>query len=645
MRRWRISLGAVMACSPAWAWNAGPIAADPVTLDVTETSTLNYHANNRDDAPGDVGTRANDDWGAWHNRLHVRGHWRRWHLALRLDSVLFYTSPDPTQIALDLTQERPGGTQSDDAPQFFRAKVAEAGTELSNRYLNWTYPAKYALGYTTRDVELTFGDFSAQLGRGFVLSVRKLDELASDTTIRGARWTQRVRGGPVQARLTTLAGTLNPLRLDEASGRFLGVNRRSLRGPALITEAGMPRAVATDFVPARDSCARHVTCTYAPDRIVAGQVEIGLDGARLGTQASALIRSDADPSDLAFTPLGTDSVRASHVLTASQSLDIPRLGEHGAAYLEGAVQDLDGALATIPPGYALYSSASFVSRHASLLFEGKHYRRFFPLSANVKLSRAREFSLVQYNAVPTTNAFWVDTEFEGFNTCATGGRLKGDWHATPAASLFWWLGRYHTWAESVSNERCAIRRDHENRVWDTATGFDLATGERLSHLQVTIGARLDDTARSLEVLGTCSDARSGGPIACTRGTTTVFYREAYLRYDLGYALVGPVSAQLQGWHRRRHQTLGGPEEPWLEGQHLTGVDWRNRLMVALGVEYDTNPQTPPTYLNAQLLYHFSARTHVGLFAGQQRGTLRCVSGVCRVFPPFEGGRLDLATQF
>ena len=254
----------------------------------------------------------------------------------------------------------------------------------------------------------------------------------------------------------------------------------------------------------------------------------------------------------------------------------------------------------------------------------------FPLSANVNVSRAREFSLVQYSAPPTTEAFWVDTEVNGFNTCVTGGRAKADAHVGKTESVFAWVGRYHTWAESVTNENCDISDQNLNRVWDVATGFEIASQQRKSRANVTVGARVDETDREF-VTGF--------------GSTHVFYQESYLRYDIIRYLTGPFSLQLQGWHRRRTENQGGPEEPWWEGQHLTGFDWAPHLSVAFGVEYDTQPQTADTYFNGQVTWKFTTDTSVALFVGQRRGSLRCVGGVCRVFPPFEGARLDAVARF
>jgi hypothetical protein len=76
-----------------------------------------------------------------------------------------------------------------------------------------------------------------------------------------------------------------------------------------------------------------------------------------------------------------------------------------------------------------------------------------------------------------------------------------------------------------------------------------------------------------------------------------------------------------------------------------GFDYAPRWSAALGFSYDTNPAVPPTYVNAQLGYRLSSDSSLSLFVGQRRGALRCVGGVCRVFPPFEGAALDLTLRF
>ncbi len=625
-----IGLALCLSAHAAGAIEPGKIGDDEVRIDITDASSLIYNFDNRDDKPHDVSTRANDEWGMWYNRLNVQAAWGKWTAGVRIDNAWFYRSPYPEGVALELLEDRPNEPGALPRPVYFQQTFQAAGEELSTRYINWVYPAKYYVGYTTRDVELTAGDFYAQLGRGLVLSVRKLDELSSDTTVRGGRATARIRAGDFRLRLTALGGSMNPLRIDEASGRYLGVDDSVTPGFVEVTEAGMPRAVETDFL--------EQTPTYAPDRLAAGQFELATDDFKLGTQASLLDRQ---------RPLNNDLVRSSDIVTASQSVELPDFDGHGAGYLEVAVQKLSrsGGAAEledrepIDAGYAVYTSVSLIEMPFTLLVEGKHYRRFFPLSGNVNVLRAREFSLVQYSAPPTTEAFWVDTEFEGFNTCVTGGRAKADVHVGKDESLFAWVGHYWTWAESVSNERCATGTDEDgdgaddnlNRVWDLATGLEITSQKKKSRHNALVGMRIDETDREI--------------IDDQGGQTNVFYQEVYARYDLIRHIAGPFSVQLQGWHRRRYQTLGGPDDGWYEGQHLTGVEWAPHLSTAFGVEYDTNPQTPDLYFNGNVAWRFTSDTSVALFVGQRRGALRCVGGVCRVFPPFEGARLDATVRF
>ncbi|HEX3593762.1 MAG TPA: DUF6029 family protein [Polyangiaceae bacterium] len=623
-----------LVATRANALETPPVGGEPIRLDVTEATSVFYDVDNRNSRAGVTATRLDDDWGVWYNRLNTQASWKNFQVGLRLDSAWFYTAPNPTGTALTLLDERrtnPGAAYSPTDAQFFVQKTQEASRELATRYTSWLYPSKYYVGYTQRDVEATLGDFYAQFGRGLVLSVRKLDELASDTTIRGARITTRFRSGDFRLRVTVLGGVLNPLRLDEASGRYLGVTGAVTPGLVSLAEGGMPRAIASPFEDGAEP-------TYAPDRVAAVELEGGTRVVQVGLHGSLIDRTFLDVDGVP-TALSPGAVRSADALrTGSLSVNLPDLEGHGAAYVEAAVQNLGypAAIASssseLPDtGYALYANVTLEERPVTLTVEAKHYRRFFPLVANVDLARAPEFSVVQYNAPPTTEGVWVDTEFEGFNTCVSGGRAKADVKVGPHANVFAWVGRYLTWAESVANEQCHTGSDNLNRVWDFASGLEVVSQDRRSRVTATLGTRFDDTARLIP------DPNGGD--------TNVFYRELYGRYEATEWLGGPFTLRLQGWDRRRHQTLGGVTTPWTELQQLVALDYAPRLTVGAGFEYTGNPQFPPTYFNGMLGYNISSSSNVSLFAGQRRGGLRCVSGVCRVYPPFEGVRVDATFRF
>jgi hypothetical protein len=599
-------------------------SAEPVArVDVSNATSLLIATDNRDDSPNQVATVVNDDWGVFYNRLNVQAARGGFALQLRLDTAFFFVSPDPTAAALELARGRPPDPDGPSDPAYFRSKVYEAGGELSNRYINWTYPAKLMASYKNRNGEITAGDFYAELGRGLVLSVRKRDELASDDSIRGLRVTATKRLSPVSLRLTALGGALNPLRIDEGTGRYLGVHQSVTPSFLRVTEAGMPRAVKTDFAPLTGDCATTLTCTYAPDRVAALGFEIDVRPVKLGTQASLIARQPA---------LSPDIVRsAESIFTASQSVNATTSDGGLDVYVEGATQKLVARPGEpeLDAGYALFASGTVTHLPLVLLVEGKHYRRFFPLRANVDTARAREFSSLSWSAPPTTEDAANDTEFDNFNTCVTGGRARGDYRLRPGVSVFSWLGYFETYSESSSNDRCEIGPEHRNRVWDTAVGFELASKSGNTRGKLSTGTRFDDTDRAYTVPG---------------GTTNAYYRELSTRYDLSQRLGKDLTLELSGTHRRRRLALTGSRESWLEGEHLTALDW-GIWSFGAAVEYNTDPLPPNFYVNGSIRVRPTSESSLALFAGQRRSSLRCVGGVCQVRPGFEGLRLDGSISF
>lgn len=604
---------------PALALEPGSVAGEPVLLDVSESGSVYYNFDNRDSKPSQVSTRANDHFGLAYNRLSLQATRGRFSLGVRIDNVWFYTSPNPTQIALDLTRE----ADPQNPPGYFRSKLDEAGLELSNRFIDWVYPSKYFLTYSSPGLEATVGDASAQLGRGIVLSVRKRDELGSDTTIRGARISWSTRGA-TQLKLTALGGELNPLRIDEASGRYLGVpsSRDAL---STFAEAGMPRAIATDFAPLTGDCRTSPTCGFAPDRVAAGQLEISGERWKLSSQGSALFRDQ---------PLSEDLVRsAGRILTLSQAVELNRVAADLSLYAELAFQRLSDRPQATPldPGYGIYTSASYTPKDVALTLEGRHYRRLFPLSGNVKLARVGEYSSLSYNQVPTTELEDNDTEYENMNTCVTGARLRGNFTLRRGVRALGSVAHYLTYAESSENATCNTAQEKLNRVSDISSGFALDSADRRRHFELTLGGRLDGTEREL--------------VLPDGSRSNLFYREGYLRHQLELPISDELSFTLTGRHRRRAQAEGGPGQPWSEGDELLGFEWAEHSSVGFGAEYDTRPGVPHRYFNIELAHRPTPSSRIALFAGQRRGALRCVGGICRLYPPFEGVRLDVAWRF
>ena len=619
----------------------------PIDVRVTETAVFAYHFDNRN------GTRADDHYGEWLNRLNVQATRGSFTAAMRLDSAVFALRPDPNVIA---AKDADGmGLSGPARDGFVDARTFAYGRDLSTRFRNEAYPSKVFVTYTDGGLSATAGDAYAQLGRGLVLSMRKVDELGVDTTVRGAKVDYKGELGDLLVAATGLAGLTNPLRVDEASGRVLSM-ASSGRG-AYFPLMPHPHAV--------DPYLAVATPTFSPDMVVGGRVEAGASWLMAAVNAAQFNR-DPSPSATPFAS-GADAVvtrNARRISIASASLSAPKIADHGSVYVEVATQSLGDAvprrdadpttglvsapgadralLDRLGGGSAIYTHLSVYDGPVTVSFEGKRYERFFPVAASVD-PNAVEFGALQYNAPPTTEPVTSDAQLGAFNACVTGGRARIDWRATDGVIAFGSVGRYVTYGErsptcgraeligvdgkpTVPGETRAIRND----VWDPIAGFEVTGEAGRSHAYASTGVRVDDTPDATDYVG-------------VQGTH-VFYREAWWRYDLLKRIDGPFSVELSGWHRYRYEPATNVSA-WREGEHYTSLLWAPRLTTSLGYEYSTRDGSLKSYVNGAAQWRVSSDTIVRLFAGQTRPALRCMAGVCRQFPAFEGAKLEIVARF
>lgn len=617
-------------------------------MKITETSILLYHFDNRD------GVVTNDKYGEWLNRLNVQATSGKFTFGVRLDSALYFQKPDPNVLARQELAKPPLPGEFRDENSL-RQKTLGLGRDLSSRFVNTVYPAKIYLSYTRPWVDATVGDFYGQLGRGFVLAVRKVDELGVDTTIRGAKLELHpdVKWGQVAA--TLMAGVGNPIRVDDPTGRQL---TQAPKGFDKFLYPLVPGPHQTAYIPAG-------TPTFATDRIFAGKLEAGAQGFVFAVQGSHLSR-ETDPIAASFQT-GSDANPGRNANTqqiASASLSVPNIKKHGSFYFEAATERLadpvvapgsdlgdprtqaafqsrSALLSRLSGGHALYGQITAYDGPFTLSLEGKRYDRFYPLVPTVD-GNTSEFTLLQYSAVPTTEPFTNDTQFGFFNACVTGGRARLDYRASDEALVFASVGRFITWSERVNTcgaetytkdngtpggvrgKTDAIRND----VWDPYIGFEIQGENARTHAYITTGARFDSNVMPEQYDGFES---------------TVYYREHYFRYDIVKKLAGRWSIQTAGFHRYRMKFAQTPL-PWREGENYLSLLYVPKLTLAFGYEYTTVSGEAVEFFSGQASYRITSDTVVRTFVGQQRQALRCISGVCRVFPAFEGARLELVIR-
>jgi len=654
--------------SSARAVDIPDVGGETLTLDISNTTELAYHFDNRNDTPIDAATQSlnptqyvDDRYGEWLNRLYLRAFYWRFSLGIRLDSAV-YMGTMSRQDAQDLIVDKLG------APDL--ALENRFGRELHSRYAPVVYPAKLWLGYSQPGLEATVGDFYAQLGRGLVFSVRKMDELAVDTTVRGGRLSADHSFGDVKVAGTVFGGQMNPIRIDLPTGRILTGSGSPMF--FLFPEARDYEYYAdpSDPQPTID----RATPGYLEDNVIGAHLEagtsdfvVGLNGAMLFRQSNSAeqlrcLQIEGRPADQCASEYPSfSSPEASrahdHIRNISGSLRIPPIADSLDAYVEVAGQqmvdgrvfglDAEGEPAEREPdrsGYAVYANVNVNSGPFTLTFEGKHYESFFALGANINTTTpgfsAPEMGVVTYSQPPTAESIYTEP-IGSPDVCNTGARSRIDVRASEHALLYGWVGRYLSYSEiDPTNHEC-LREPHlRTATWDAAVGTELDADEGSSHAWAWVGARFAD--RSVPTV-----ANAALPLP-----TAVFYREAYLRYDLNLHLTGPFSLSSLGFHRRRYEPVAHVS-PWHEGENTLSLHWNPHWAASFGYEYQTLEGFPTHYVNGGLQYRSKSNEtvldqitdSVRLYVGQRRAAVRCVGGTCRLYPAFEGAQLELVSRF
>jgi Family of unknown function (DUF6029) len=607
---------ACLLAGRARALDLGDLAGDKAQIDVTETTIAAQHFEGRGlELPQDSG------WGGWTNRLDAALRWRTWTAGLRLDSAVYWRRPV-------------------DNPNFQTLGNAQDAVLFDNesRFKNSIYPAKLWVTYAAPGLEVTVGDAYAQFGRGLTLSMRKIDELGIDTTLRGFK--VQVQKDPLA--LTAVAGFGNPSRIDEATGR----NLFPTTGSPSIPVFGSDRVVGLEIQAGRGLPVTLSTRAVRFSRCAPFHYEA--DG-RIVTDffsdPSGVTFGSCDEADtaawLSSLPSTPPSLRVNAVTMVGQSLEVPTLGGHGKLYLEVAGQQRDDAgpgRHINASGNAVYAALSADAGPITSTLEIKSNRNFFPVSAGVNLTRAPEFSVVAYSFLPPAETPAIlDTEGVGnFNACVNGGRLRADVRVTGdllayGQAIFAYTqseqtnggcdAQGHTVASSVPAEQV------QDDVWDGLAGIEWYSDTKLSHAFVSAGVR-DDT----KVSGDLS------------------YREWHFEYSLVGYLGNAYSIEAQGFHRIRKeesQNLDSShvEQWWNEGENYIALKIAPAWVLSQGFEYTNRVGQPTYYFNGSVLYKFTSASNVRVLAGQQRGAFRCAAGVCRYFPPFEGARAELTWRF
>ncbi len=235
------------ASSSARALDLPKLMGKPLTAEITEVTIVAQRFDSREVDPVTEGGA----WGQWINRLNAKLDWNHFEIGFRLDSALYWNTLSQQLVNSQGQCKDPNATVPSSAvpPITCASELNKIARDDLSRYQNSIYPAKLWGSYKQKGIEVIVGDAYVQFARGLVLSMRKLDDLGFDNTVRGFKGS--VIRGPFA--VTLIGGLANPSRVDEATGQAL-FNEKSVpntspvwsnRGPQPIS--GSIRSSARSF--------------------------------------------------------------------------------------------------------------------------------------------------------------------------------------------------------------------------------------------------------------------------------------------------------------------------------------------------------------------------------------------------------------
>ncbi len=560
-------------------------AEQTTTWSLTETLIFEWHGETdsfRSTAP--EGAHDRDNYLALKNRANLGLRRGPLDFTFRFDQSSFWDTcpsmPEEDANIADLRGCRSprAGTQEND----FRIERATARLHLGRH-------------------RLYFGDFPLQVGRGIVLSLRKVSEFGIDDALRGARAQLRLHD---DVRLDLFGGVINISNLDDVTD----------------TPQEDPR-----------------------DRVVGGSIEGRiLDVATISAHGVMLLPSSADNS------LQEDLNGGEWTALVGGTVALPGLFDMLSLFLEadGLLRNPADPSLDVDEGFAVYATVDLQVGRFTLMGEFKWYENFevvgtvhqqldeIPAAWGDRLPR------------PLAQAPTIEREDQPVpnNRDVLGGRLRLDVRL-PSGFLIFANAAYVDARASDAFNTLHAYLGLEYRLGDGRYSGTLSGGYRREAGDEDCG---EDSC----------------PAEWAHPAIEIFHAET----NASIRLVGRHSVHLAFVHETWNKPLGsGGNNFFHRGTLTVGYDYGSLLSVSVAYEYDTQFQNnvyivddttiddPGRYeVPTSVRQHFAfAEVRVTpvrwldlrLRGGTQRGGLRCLSGVCRMFPNFTGVRFESVLRF
>lgn len=301
------------------------------------------------------------------------------------------------------------------------------------------------------------------------------------------------------------------------------------------------------------------------------------------------------------------------VTTFSGTVDVPAFSRWGTLYAEVAGQRrlTNG---TELWTWAMYATGSAFLGPVTLLAEYKDYRTFSNIPTSLEPTEAPELALNNfYSDAPTLERV---QQVVLNNTDVMGPHLRASYRVSDDVVPFVSMAFF-------------VDRTYRTHVYDPYVGVEARWNGGLSRLSAAAGYRLnqyDDEAPN-----------PGQP----------FEEAWHAMADVTQHLTGPWALEANVQHLSHRDEQGFDYLFWNEGQVYLSAKHGNTWSVSLGYEYYTQMPTivRSHYFNVGGSWRLSEAFRVRAFIGGQRAGIKCVGGVCRNFPAFDGAQIELVSRY
>ncbi len=437
---------------------------------------------------------------------------------------------------------------------------------------------------------LTAGDDYLTIGRGMALSLRKFDEIGFATNLRGAHARYRTDGFEMRVG----AGFTNVVNVDS------------------VEEKLVPDPNDLVFL------ARVETDALGPLTLGAHLVDIERRHSDMRLALTDPLFGDGDDDTIQGRRFERTLITGLSAELAFDAIDIN--GEVGYLSNDETRATLGGDTPSGEPGVALYLGATGTFGRWTALLEGKHYDHW-RVDSSLHPETADAQGVTQFFPYVTPPSLERIDQRVVNNTDVSGVHLRLD----------------HAFAPSQKGNKLILFLS--GAFFVDAPAEDEWTLHSYAGLELTTAAGDRFVLQSGYRREEAPDAGSAGII-----------RLGMWHLDLDwFKTVGKaVDLQLHWTHEFRDKNIGAESlaEGYFEGTFYLSVNLPPAWSITGQLEYLTDSATEQTTFPGMFLqWKPDSASFVRLFVGRSKGGLKCSGGVCRIFPDFEGVKLETTLRF